>query len=282
LIDRWHQFAQILPTPEAEQENQVIWLKTGSGWPAFALMTNCIVDSLPQGGSQCFPFYAYDPDGTNRRENITDWALGKFRAQYGDDAISKWDIFYYIYGLLHHPSYRQRYAEILKRELPRIPFAPDFRTSADAGRKLAELHLNYEEASPHRFQWIMDGTQAISYLVHRMLLQDKIPVGEGRAYSAYDSLVVNRLLTLIGIPPEAFGYRLGNRSALEWVIDQYRVRKDRYSGIAYNPNTYARHREKGERYIIRLVGQVVAVSVETVQIVDSLTEQPFAQPEATG
>jgi predicted helicase len=115
-----------------------------------------------------------------------------------------------------------------------------------------------------------------------MLLQDKLPAGEGNTYSAYDSLMVNRLLTLIGIPPETFDYRLGTHSALEWVIDQYRVRKDKRSGIAYDPNRYGAYRDKGERYIIRLVGQVVAVSVETVQIVNGLAAKPFAQPKATG
>ena len=75
-------------------------------------------------GTQCFPYYTYDEDGSNRRENITDWALAQFRAQYDDETISKWDIFHYVYGLLHHPAYRERYQANLKRELPRIPFAP--------------------------------------------------------------------------------------------------------------------------------------------------------------
>lgn len=281
LIDRHHQFNQILPTPDSEQENRVIWLKTGPAWPMFALMTNSIVDSLPQGGSQCFPYYAYEEGGKIRRENITDWALGQFRTHYDDKSINKWDVFYYVYGLLHHPQYRQRYAEVLKRELPRIPFAPEFRAFADAGKKLADLHLNYEEVSPHRFQWIMDGSQGISYLVRHMLLQDQISAGEGKPYVVYDALVVNRLLTLIGIPPEAFDYRLGNLSALEWVIDQYRVRKDKHSGIHFDPNKYAAYRDKGERYIIRLVGQVVAVSLETVKIVNALAEQPMRPPEVS-
>jgi len=82
------------------------------------------------GGTQTFPFYTYDEDGTNRRENITDWALEQFRSHYGDNTISKWDIFYYVYGLLHHPTYRTRFADNLKRELPRIPFAPDFKTQS--------------------------------------------------------------------------------------------------------------------------------------------------------
>src|SRR5262245_24594026 len=124
------------------------------------LMANCIVDlhtCSSVDGHQCFPFYIYDEDGSNRRENITDWALSQFCSHYNDDSITKWDIFYYVYGLLHHPGYRVKFADNLKRELPRIPFAPlntphppptgrgtisGFRAFADAGRRLADLHLN--------------------------------------------------------------------------------------------------------------------------------------------
>ncbi len=86
----------------------------------FALATNVISDLLPQGGSQCFPYYTYAIDGTNQHENITDWALSKFQAKYGPE-VSKWDIFHYVYAMLHHPQYRERYAENLKRDLPHIP-----------------------------------------------------------------------------------------------------------------------------------------------------------------
>ena len=99
----------IFPTPETEVENQVIWLKVGATWPTFALMIDKIPDTLPSSGSQCFPFYTYDENGTNRRENITDWALALFRAHYRDEAITKWDIFHHVYALLHHPVYRERY-----------------------------------------------------------------------------------------------------------------------------------------------------------------------------
>ena len=128
----------VFPTPEAEGENQAIWLKVGREWPMFGLMVNQFPDRLPQGGSQCFPFYTYDEDGTNRRENITDWALEHFQTHYGDNTITKWDIFYYNYGLLHHPDYRQKYEANLKRDLPHIPFAKDFWGFANAGARLAD------------------------------------------------------------------------------------------------------------------------------------------------
>ena len=150
----------------------------------------------------CFPFYVYDADGTNRRENITDWALKHFRKYYGNKKITKWDIFYYVYGLLHHPGYRQRYADNLKRELPRIPLAPDFRAFVTAGEKLARLHLEYETLEPWPLAWIETPGVPLSYRVERMrLAKDKL------------SLVVNDSLTLGCIPPAVFEYRLGNRSA---------------------------------------------------------------------
>ena len=124
--DRVLLFPSIFPTPETDMENRVIWLKVGKEWPMFALMVDKFPDRLPQGGSQCFPFYTYDEDGGNSRENITDWALEQFRGHYGDDTIGKWDIFHYVYGLLHHPEYRERYQANLKRDLPRLPYTPNF------------------------------------------------------------------------------------------------------------------------------------------------------------
>ncbi len=221
----------------------------------FALMTNVIPDLLPQGGSQCFPFYVYDEDGSNRRENITDWALGEYRARYGGE-LTKWDIFHYIYGLLHSPEYRERYAANLKRDLPRIPFvaAPDFWRFVAAGRRLAEIHIGYERAAPYPLRHIENRAVPWTWRVEKMKLsKDKT------------ALVVNESLTLEGIPAEVYAYKLGNRSALEWVIDQYQVSVDKRSGIESDPNDQA-----DPEAIVRLVKQVVAVSVETVAIVAGL------------
>ena len=117
----------IVPTPANEQENVVICITDmGSEKPFMVIATNHIADLHIVGAgasAQCFPFYVYDEDGTNRRENITDWALEQFRQAHGPD-VTKWDIFHYVYALLHDPAYRTRYAENLKRELPRIPVAP--------------------------------------------------------------------------------------------------------------------------------------------------------------
>lgn len=256
LNQRRGQFFCILPTSETEKENKLIWLKVGSEIPIFAIMVNRIADRMPQGGSQCFPFYTYDEDGTNRKENITDWSLEQFRNYYQDPTITKWDIFYYTYGLLHHPTYRERYAANLKRELPRIPYAPDFRGFADAGQQLADLHLNYEEKPEYPLKFIENDQVPLDWRVEKMKLsKDKTQI------------IYNEFLTLSGIPSEVFQYRLGNRSALDWIIDQYQIKTDKRSGIVNDPN-----RLDDEQYIVRLIGQVITVSLETVKIVDNLPD----------
>ena len=248
-------FLFIFPTPETETENRMIWLKVGRDWPMFGLMVNQLADQLPQGGSQCFPFYIYDEDGTNRRENITDWALTAFRTHYNDDTITKWDIFHYNYGLLHHPDYREKYEANLKRDLPHIPFATDFWGFAKAGARLANLHVTYESQPEYdKLKFVQTPDTPLDWRVEKMKLsKDKT------------SLIYNEFLTLSGIPPKVFDYRLGTRSALEWVIDQYRVKTDKRSGIVNDPN-----RVDDPQYIVRLIGKVITVSLETVDIINKL------------
>ena len=268
LCEVVYQQPYFFPNEQAEAENRVIWYKVGSDWPQFALMVNQIPDHLPQGGSQCFPFYTYDEDGGNRQENITDWALARFREHYGDPSISKWDIFYYVYALLHHPGWRSRYAVDLKRQLPRIPLAPDFGAFSQAGETLAGLHLDYETSEGYELDWRV-ARKPISYRVDKMLPQNKRKSETG--YTVYDRLKVNDSLTLDGIPESAFAYRLGNRSALDWIVDQYRVKTDKRSGIVHNPNGWS----DDERYIVNLVERVVGVSLRTVEIVEELGKMPF-------
>jgi predicted helicase len=256
LNQRRYQQHLIFPTPETESENQVIWIKVGSEISMFALAVNHIPDLLPQGGSQCFPFYIYDKEGTNRKENITDWALEQFQTHYQDPTITKWDIFHYTYALLHHPHYCQRYAANLKRELPRIPFAPEFHPFAIDGKRLTEIHINYEQQPEYRLKHIENKDLPIDWRVEKMRLsKDKTQIK------------YNDFLTLTGIPPETFEYKLGNRSALDWIIDQYQVSTDKRSGITNDPN-----RLDDEEYIVRLIKQVITVSLETVKIVKGLPD----------
>ena len=255
MNDRVSVFPSIFPT--AQTENRAICVSgLGSNKPFQTLMASMVpcVDILEK--TQCFPFYTYNEDGSNRRENITDWALAQFRRQYQDNTISKWDIFHYVYGLLHHPQYRERYQANLKRDLPHIPLAPqssDFRAFAKAGARLADIHVNYEQMPAYPLTMVERPGQLPNWRVDKMRLsKDK------------QSVHYNEFLTLEGIPEKAFAYRLGNRSALEWVVDQYRVKVDKRSGIVNDPN------RENDQYIIGLLQKVIAVSVETVEIVEGL------------
>ncbi|MCY3551203.1 MAG: N-6 DNA methylase [Candidatus Poribacteria bacterium] len=257
--DRMLVFPSIFPTLETESENRVIIVSDHGFRAGFnTLMANLISDShilATQDRFQCFPFYTYDEDGTNRRENITDWALAEFRTHYSDDTITKWDIFHYNYALLHHPTYREKYEMNLKRDLPHIPFAEDFWGFAEAGAALADLHVNYESAPKYNgLKYIETPGMPVDWRVEKMKLsKDKT------------QLKYNDFLTLDGIPAEVYEYRLGTRSALEWVVDQYRVKTDKRSGIINDPN-----RETEPRYIVDLVASVITVSLKTVEIVRNL------------
>ena len=264
------------PNEQAETENRLICVPGPGDRKGFGcLVTNSIPSlDLAFEKAQCFPFYTYDEDGSNRTENITDWALDQFRSHYNDPSISKWDIFYYVYGLLHHPGYRGRYALDLKRNLPRIPFAPDFRPYADAGQQLAELHLNYESVDRYRLNW-QPTCNPTSYRVEKMLPKGKVDSEQGN-YKVYETLKYNDTLTLNGIPERAFAYRLGNRSALDWIVDQYRVKTDKRSGITHDPNGYSDDKE----YILKLIESVITVSLRTVDIVEQLAQLPFRDESA--
>ena len=258
MNDEVSHFPSIFPTPETESENKVICVPSKGGRANFWCYLTTIIPNLTItsiDGNQCFPFYTYDEDGANRQENITDWALTEFRTHYGDDTITKWDIFHYTYALLHHPDYREKYQANLKRDLPHIPFAEDFWGFANAGTALADLHVNYESVPKYdELKYIETPGMPIDWRVEKMKLsKDKT------------QLKYNDFLMLDGIPAEAFGYRLGTRSALEWVVDQYRVKVDKRSGIRNDPN-----RADQPQYIVDLIGRVISVSLRTVEIVDGL------------
>jgi predicted helicase len=271
-------FYKIFPTPETEKENLLICLSgVGSSKSFHSLIVNIIpcLDMLEK--TQCFPFYTYNEDGSGRKENITDWGLKQFQEYYrhtpksplnrGDlksfppltrggqgvcsSEISKWDIFYYIYGVLHNPEYRTKYAANLRRSLPRIPFYDDFWKYSEAGKKLADLHVNYESQAEYPLIKIETPGKQLDWKVEKMRLsKDK------------QTIIYNDFLSLTGIPYEAYEYKLGNRSALEWIIDQYQIKIDKRSGITNDPN-----REDEPDYIVKLIGKIVTVSLETVKIV---------------
>ncbi len=248
-------------------------------------------------GTVCPPLYRYTADG-ERVDNITDWGLKQFRAHYGSPsprargegarradegpasaaaiaphpnplpaggergaAISREDIFHYVYGVLHDPLYREKYAQNLKRDFPRIPFYPDFWTWADWGRRLMELHIGYEAVEPWpitRTDTVDEGARAAGVSPKAMLKADR-----DNGLIRLDSET-----TLSGIPRQAFDYRLGNRSGIEWVLDQYKEKTPKDPTIREKFNTYrfADYKEK----VIDLIARVTRVSVETMEIVDAM------------
>ena len=212
---------------------------------------------------QCFPFYTYDEDGTNRRENITDWALAEFQNQYDDD-ITKKDIFYYIYGLLHHKEYREKYRVNLKDSLPHIPFAENFWAFAEAGEKLAKLHINYESVSKYDGLTLKEKPNTkLNWSVEKMTFENN-----------NTQINYNDFLTIEGIPAEAHDYKLGSWSALKWLENQYQIKVDKDtknrkgSYIVRDPNS-----EENPKYIVDLIARVITVSLETVKIIKGLPEK---------
>jgi predicted helicase len=269
---RRYQFPRIFPLPETE--NVVVCVSgIGSSKPFQTLVSDSIpcLDILEK--TQCFPYCVYDTDGTTRKDNITDWGLEQFQSHYKEASITKLDIFHYVYGILHDPAYRTKYAANLKRELPRIPFAEDFKKVAETGKRLMDIHVHYEDQPEYQLTelWSLPkgyvhpyGLEVTSvdqvperdrYRVTKMKRDKKDPT----------RLIVNDFLTLTGIPANVDDYKLGNRSALDWIIDQYQVSTDKRSGITNDPN-----RDDDHTYIIRLIKKVVTVSVETVGLVEGM------------
>jgi len=253
-----YQLPRLFPT--ADSTNRVIIVTGVGAEKTFAPFISAILPDLAfyGGGSsvQCFPLYTYNPDG-KRRENIAAWGREAMRAPGMNSDPTAEEVFHYIYAVLHSPAYRERYGRNLRRELPRIPPAPDaetFRAMVEAGRQLGELHLGYENAEEYPLEQQQTGEAPISPRVERMKLsKDK------------RSIAVNSTLTLSGIPPEVFEYRLGNRSALEWVIDQQGISVDKRSGIVNDTN------DPGDPWqTVRLVRQVITVSLETTRIVQGM------------
>ncbi len=292
LNDRPGRMFRFFPTPR--HQNLAISV-TGAGERVgfSCLIVDCVPNLHLIVGGQCFPLYVYekadcsgqpqadilsdahsdeaDSDGYVRRDAITDEALTAYRSHYSDDSITKEDLFYHVYGLLHSPEYREQYASDLKRMLPRIPrpaSLEDFRAFSRAGRALTDLHLNYETIEPwpleERYRpkqsGLLDTPEQRDYRVVKMRFPSK---------KDKTKIIYNGELTLEGIPPEAFEYVVNGKSAIEWVMERYQVTMAKDSGIVNDPNLWCAEHDD-PRYIVDLVGRVVRVSVETVRIVRGL------------
>ncbi|CDQ11755.1 putative helicase [Acidithiobacillus ferrivorans] len=281
--------------PTAHHQNLAISVANPGESNAFSCI---MLDTIPNlhviHGGQCFPLYHYekaqapsgqtnglfdepadahvDADGYTRKNAITDTALTDYRAHYQDDEISKEDIFYYVYGILHSPEYRERYANDLKKMLPRIPFAQDFRGFSKAGRDLAYWHLNYEKVDPYEGLQIIIKDTDKNLPPHTLYHVDKIEFAKlGRRERDKSIIHYNGYITIKGIPLEAYEYVVNGKPAIEWIMERYKITVDKDSGIKNDPNDWCREHDD-PAYIFRLVQQVVRVSVETVRIVDRLQE----------
>jgi len=285
--ERVYQQPKLFPSPK--HVNTVISAAGVGANKAFsALVCGAIPDYELVSKGQCFPLYWYqkaddetalqgemfvgtdvpDADGYIRRDAITDWSLAAFRAHYKDDAISKEDIFWYVYGILHSPEYKQRFATNLKKMLPRIPFAPDFKAFSRAGRKLAYLHLNYETVEPWPVQEDAKPKGDLNDLDYYRVEKMRFASLGGRNKDK-SVIIFNSHITLRGIPLQAYDYVVNGKSAIEWVMERYQVSTDKDSGIKNDPNDWCRE-HNDPAYILNLVKRVIRVSMETSQIVCSL------------
>ena len=252
----------------------------GVQWSPFS--TKYILDYNSFYGGAChYPLYRYSPTG-ERIDNITDWGLEQFSEHYSDKKIKKEDIFHYCYGVLHDPAYRKKYELNLKREFSRIPFYADFRKWAGWGKKLMDLHINYESVEPFALDLVEMETKA-EVKRQKDLLREEVcepqPLykreprikAKLKADKETGIIELDELSFLKGVPKEAWDYKLGNRSALEWILDQYKEKKPKDPTIAEKFNTYrfADYKDK----VIDLLRRVTTVSVETIKIIREMEKE---------
>ena len=199
-----------------------------------------------------------------RHDNILDEALDAYQTNYNDQSITKDDIFYYVYGLLHSPLYKARYQNNLRRELPRIPIAPDFWAFSKAGRALSDLHLNYETCDEHPLTidgYMQGETPPPEHLIltaRKMRYTDK---------ETKNAIRVNDHITISNIPSDAHRYVVNGRTPLEWIIDRYHIKTDKPSGIVHDPNKW--FEETGDN-IVSMIKRITHTSIQTAKIIDTL------------
>lgn len=301
--ERVYQMPRIFP--DAAAENLVIVLSGTGGRTAFtALMVNSVpsLHTADIDGSQCFPLYLYSEPADEmteaslnaelfeaptaarahreRRDALTDEGLTHFQAAYPGQAITKEDVFYYVYGLLHSPDYRERYGDTLRKELPRIPCvktAADFRAFSNAGRKLADLHVNFETVEMYPLQ-IEGGGLLLTDADYRV---EKMRYGKNGKDKDLTTLIYNDKITVKGIPLEAYEYVVNGKPALDWVVERQCVKVDKDSGIVNDANDYAVETMNNPRYPLELFQRVVTVSLETMKIVKALPRLDVQSPGPT-
>ncbi|WP_315092044.1 type ISP restriction/modification enzyme, partial [Aggregatibacter segnis] len=299
-----YQNPKIFPTPN--HKNIAIVIKNRWGKEGFlSFITNTLMDNQSNGGIQLFPLYVYEEsklqegeyvdlfsdsnkksttcEGYQRRDAITDEALAHFKTAYPSEDFTKEDMFYYIYGLLHSEEYREKYADNLSKQLPRIPCvksAVDFWAFSKAGRELAELHLNYETVPMYQNVLFKGGLKLLGdqisgavgedFYVEKMKFGKKMDEETGKKVDDKTTVIYNSQFTLTNIPEEAYDYVVNGKPALEWVMERQSVKTDKASGIINDANDWAIETMNNPRYPMELFLRVVTVSLETMRIVRAL------------
>ena len=267
LNEMQYQIPQVFPPTTSGQNKVICFSGVASTKPFSVLATDKVFGHDTLEKTQCLPLYRYTGDG-ERVSNITQWGIdrinGHYRQEWGDDfqelagangITAAKEIFAYTYAVLHDPAYRHEYAVDLLREFPRLPLYQEFHQWAEMGKKLLDLHIGFESAEPYPLE-----------------RQDRKDVNPKRAILRADKeqgiITLDERTTLTGIPDQAWEYRLGSRSALEWVLDQYKERKPRDPTIREKFNTYrfSNHKES----VIELLRRVCTISVATMEIVDGM------------
>lgn len=285
MVHRRGQMQEFFPTPDTK--NLVICVSgLGGSKENTTIITDCIPDlNCLDSGTQCFPLFYYEESQKSsptlfdagsenefiRRDGVSDFILERAQKIYGN-RVAKEDIFYYVYGILHSPEYRTRFANDLKKMLPRIPLVDEpreFWLFSKAGRELAELHINFETVPPYDGVTVT-GTEKGLFNVDKMRFPKK---------GQKDTVLYNSYITISNIPDKAYEYIVNGKSAIEWIMERYQITTHKESGIINDPNDWAK--EVGNlRYILDLLLSVINVSVKTVGIVEGLPELRFEAPMA--
>ncbi|GAA9276264.1 hypothetical protein TH0213_08130 [Helicobacter pylori] len=257
LIHGQRKFSKIFP--DKSFENVVMNTGVGNGKNFSALVSDAIPDTHFIGDANAYPLYYYDDLG-NRHYAISGYALNLFRKHYEDNSIAEEEIFYYIYAILHHKGYLEKYKNSLKKEDPRTALSEDFKELSVLGKELATLHLNYESGEMHesvKHTTLMSAEEKGYYDVEKMTKKG-------------DSIIYNKNITITKIPKKAFEYVVNGKSAIDWVIECYQKTTDKDSLIENNPNDYA-----GGKYVLELLCRVIKLSVKSVDLIEKISEKRF-------
>ncbi|MGE3643780.1 MAG: DEAD/DEAH box helicase [Beijerinckiaceae bacterium] len=295
------QMPRLFPVGDTDTKNLTIMIKQrppeGS---QIALMLNVIPELQTDGGTQCFPLYVFEgpeagpfdaapqlfastaPAQRTRRDAITDEGLKHFTDAYPGEAITKDDVFYYVYGLLHSEEYRERYADNLTKQLPRIPLmkrVEDFRAFVAAGRRLGDLHVNFESVEPFPVT-IREGDLRLANIPDPVAYYrvEKMKFGGKRPNLDKTTVIYNPKITITGIPLQAYDYVVNGKPALEWVMERQCVKTDPASGIVNDANRYAIETVGDPAYPFKLFCSIITVSLETMKIVRALPGLDIREP----